>query len=503
MRRAKRMLLAIMAAVLACALIPVSAAASFGSGGPGLSQSAPISVRDVSDSIFRIATVDENGTVITLGTGFALGDSAPVSYVATSNHVIEKYKDNIMVWMNRDHFVSCSVVISLSQVDVAVLKLEKPINKPPLPLGSSEETAQGDQIYTFGFPDYDITDRSTAYPGDVTITTGTISKKTKLNDIEYYQVDATVNPGNSGGPLFHKESGCVIGIITIKSTVSDDINGAVYIERLIEALDLESIPYTKIDDFLQSSVQQGETAPLTEQPQASPPVSVQPDEQQRGDTYDMLLKIGIALAALAIALLIVALFLRMKDKKAEEAEKIETRPVASAAKESSADFQMQPAARPIPPSWQKRESATPRPLASAPYGKGGATVAPMQDRSAVTKLADGKTAPAAGRRPVVRAMSGFFAGGVVPVGSKVLIGRDASSCQLVYPMDMTSISRKHVRIAYDMRSGRFEITDMSTNGTFSESGKRFEKNSPVVMEAGAEFYLSDKEEMFRLDLEEI
>jgi S1-C subfamily serine protease len=141
MRYAKRMLRAIMAAVFACALIPIFASASFGFGGLESSQAAPISVKDVSDSIFRIATIDENGTVITLGTGFALGESAPVSYVATSNHVIEKYKDNIMVWMNRDHFVSCSVVISLSQVDVAVLKLEKPINKPPLPLGSSEKTA--------------------------------------------------------------------------------------------------------------------------------------------------------------------------------------------------------------------------------------------------------------------------------------------------------------------------------------------------------------------------
>ncbi|MGI5898319.1 MAG: trypsin-like peptidase domain-containing protein [Christensenellales bacterium] len=489
MRYAKRMLRAMMAAVFACALVPALALASVGSGGAGPLQQSPVTVKDVSASIFRIATIDENGTVITLGTGFALGDSAPVSYVATSNHVIEEYKDNIMVWMNRDHFVSCSVAISLSQVDVAVLKLEKPINKPPLPIGSSEIAAQGDQIYTFGFPDYDITDRNTAYPGDVTITTGTISKKTKLNDIEYYQVDATVNPGNSGGPLFHKESGSVIGIITIKSTVSDDINGAVYIERLIEALDLESIPYTMIGDFTQGSVQQGEITASPEQSQESESLlaPLSPDEQQRGDTYDMLLKIGIALAALAIALLIVALFLRMKDKKTEEAERDEARPSAPVAERSNAGYRAEISPRPMP-------------MPSAAFGKGGATVAPLQEKSAVTKRVE-ERGPA--KRPVVRAMSGFFAGGVVPVGSQVLIGRDASTCQLVYPMDMTSISRRHVRIAYDMRSGRFEITDLSTNGTFREGGKRLEKGSPIIMEAGAEFYLSDKEEMFRLDLEEI
>jgi S1-C subfamily serine protease len=57
-----------------------------------------------------------------------------------------------MVWMNRDHFVKCTVVISLAQVDIAVLKLEKPINKPPLPLGDSARVQQGNKVYNLRLP---------------------------------------------------------------------------------------------------------------------------------------------------------------------------------------------------------------------------------------------------------------------------------------------------------------------------------------------------------------
>ncbi len=106
------------------------------------------------------------------------------------------------------------------------------------------------------------------------------------------------------------------------------------------------------------------------------------------------------------------------------------------------------------------------------------------------------------QRPIVRAMSGFFAGGVVPVGAKLIIGRDTSACQLVYPMEMTRISRKHVSVTFDHASGKFTLLDTSTNGTFLPNGTRLAKNAPVVLDAGAQFSLSGDDETFRLDLED-
>ena len=201
----------------------------------------------------------------------------------------------------------------------------------------------------------------------------------------------------------------------------------------------------------------------------------------------MLLKIGIGLAMLAVVLLIVALVLRAKDKRAEAAYDYED------FYEYEPQKPVQEAARPAPPQMPRREvrEASAAPVRQAPQ-RNSATVAPDAGTAA---FAD------SGLRPVVRAMSGFFAGGVVPVGAKVAIGRDSASCQLVYPMDMTSISRCHVKVTYDMRSGMFAVTDMSTNGTFFENGKRLAKGKPTAMAVGDQFFLSDKDEMYKLDLE--
>jgi len=534
MKRLKRLLCAFVAVALV--LLPPCA----------LAEGDVLTVEEVSDSIFRIATVDGNGSVITLGTGFAVGDAAPVSYVATSNHVIENHKDNVMVWMNRDHFVKCTVVISLAQVDIAVLKLEKPINKPPLPLGDSSLVQQGNQVYTFGFPDYDITDVTTSYPGDVTATMGTISKKTKLNDIEYYQIDATVNSGNSGGPLFHEASGSVIGIITVKSTVSDDINGAVYIERLIEALKLESIPYLTA----------GEPQDEPQATQSAAPA--QTIIQEAEEASNMLLIIGIILAALALVLLGIALYLRVRDRSAQGFDRRDrlslqdeelfgspsreplaafppsaAQPVrrmgAPARAQEPAQIPREPAQIPRESAQIPRESAqiprepaqTPReplqirrePAVQGETQRQQLRPIPLRPREARQEESEGATKRVdmpektvvlekAKQRPVVRALGGFFAGGVVPVGAKLTIGRDTSSCQLVYPMEMTKISRKHVSVTFDYASKRFTLVDTSTNGTFLQGGERLRKNEPMALEIGAQFSLSGEEEMFRLDLEE-
>ncbi|MBQ2816302.1 MAG: trypsin-like peptidase domain-containing protein [Clostridia bacterium] len=448
-----------------------------------------IEVSSVLDSIFRIVTMDEEGNVITLGTGFALGDTAPVSFVATSNHVIENYSDNLLVWMNRDHFVSCSVAISLPQTDIAVLRLEKAINKPPLPLGNTQYVEAGDTIYAYGFPDYDIKDVDQAYSENVTITTGTISKKTKYNEIDYYQIDASINPGNSGGPLWHPDGG-IIGIVTIKSAISDDINGAVYIERLIEALDLESIPYT-----LTSSVIENQDAP-----------AVPGEDQEENMSSKILLIVGIALAGAAVVLLVIALLLRLKDSKRDDYEEFDDyddeyelpprdEPAYIAPNNQQKLTQGQgiihnnEPLRPIP---QNEEDDAKTKIVSSKAQKDMPTQAMTVQLDAEKKL-----------RPVVTSTGGFFAGSVIPVSNQLSIGRDTMSCQLVYPMEMTHISRVHLKITYDPNTQLFTLSDNSTNGTYLPDGKKLKRGESAKLSAGEEFSLSGKEESFRLDLEEL
>ena len=49
------------------------------------------------------------------------------------------------------------------------------------------------------------------------VSTGNVSQKGRFFEQEFYQLGASVNPGNSGGPIFNK-FGEVIGVATLKLT---------------------------------------------------------------------------------------------------------------------------------------------------------------------------------------------------------------------------------------------------------------------------------------------
>jgi len=76
-------------------------------------------------------------------------------------------------------------------------------------LSNLEEANEGDEIMVFGFP-FDA-----SY---LTSHRGIISAFFKENSINKIQIDASINNGNSGGPLFHLKTGKVIGIVTRKQT---------------------------------------------------------------------------------------------------------------------------------------------------------------------------------------------------------------------------------------------------------------------------------------------
>jgi len=56
---------------------------------------------------------------------------------------------------------------------------------------------------------------------NLTSSTGIISAKYRKNSVDYIQIDANTNAGNSGGPLVDKESLSVVGVITRKETGLD------------------------------------------------------------------------------------------------------------------------------------------------------------------------------------------------------------------------------------------------------------------------------------------
>lgn len=138
-----------------------------------------------------------------LGSGFIV-DAA--GYVVTNNHVIAD-ADEITVTLHNDTKLKAKVVGRDQKTDLALLKVESSKPLPAVPLGDSDKTRVGDWIVAIGNP----------FGLGGTVTAGIVSaRKRDINSGPYddfIQTDASINRGNSGGPMFNLK-GEVIGINT-------------------------------------------------------------------------------------------------------------------------------------------------------------------------------------------------------------------------------------------------------------------------------------------------
>ncbi|MCP4767512.1 MAG: trypsin-like serine protease [Gammaproteobacteria bacterium] len=120
-----------------------------------------------------------------------------------------------------------AVVRSQPGRDVALLKLEKRFSTEPMHINVNK-VALGEEIYVVGTP---LDERL-----DFSISRGIVSARRVLDELSYYQTDAAVNPGNSGGPVFN-DSGNVIGITVAGMFTSDGASRNInYVIPILDAL---------------------------------------------------------------------------------------------------------------------------------------------------------------------------------------------------------------------------------------------------------------------------
>ena len=138
-----------------------------------------------------------------LGSGFII-DAKGI--VITNNHVIKGAED-IIVRVDGDKEYKAKVLGSDPLSDVAVLKIESKEKFTPVKFGNSDKARIGDWVIAIGNP----------YGFGGTVTSGIISARNRDIGLSRYedfiQTDASINVGNSGGPLFDM-NGDVIGINT-------------------------------------------------------------------------------------------------------------------------------------------------------------------------------------------------------------------------------------------------------------------------------------------------
>jgi len=137
-----------------------------------------------------------------LGSGFIIEDNGTV---ITNNHVIANAEDILIRVGDKEY--KAKVIGADPYMDLAVLKMTTNEKFKPVSFGDSNKARVGDWVVAIGNP----------FGLGGTVTSGIISARNRQIGLTRYedfiQTDASINQGNSGGPLFNLK-GEVIGVNT-------------------------------------------------------------------------------------------------------------------------------------------------------------------------------------------------------------------------------------------------------------------------------------------------
>jgi S1-C subfamily serine protease len=131
--------------------------------------------------------------------------------------------------------VSATLVKTDPKVDLAVIKVKSVGDLTALPLGDAEDLVETAPLTAFGYPFGEaLTFRDGQYPA-VSVNVGRVtSMRRDRGEIQLIQLDAAVNPGNSGGPVLD-ERGRVVGIIAA-GIPGSGVNFAIPVNQLVRLL---------------------------------------------------------------------------------------------------------------------------------------------------------------------------------------------------------------------------------------------------------------------------
>lgn len=135
-----------------------------------------------------------------LGTGFIVSSDG---YICTNHHVVADI-DSITVKVDDTEY-KAKVIGSDKLIDIALLKIDSGKKFKPVHFGNSDELKVGDMVVAIGNP----------FGLDRTFTSGIVSATARTaidrTGNSHIQTDASINQGNSGGPLINID-GEVIGV---------------------------------------------------------------------------------------------------------------------------------------------------------------------------------------------------------------------------------------------------------------------------------------------------
>ncbi|MCC6294749.1 MAG: trypsin-like peptidase domain-containing protein [Bryobacterales bacterium] len=425
----------------------------------------PVSVMKSQTPVIILAFSKTDGQT---GSGTGSGLFVSTQHIVTNWHVCCKLPEGVSAQLllagrSKDDLQKATVLWASQEKDLAIIRLEKPVQVTPVTFARSPSLSEGMDVWAVGYPG--AAGRMARAEGFFrsSLTKGVISKMDTRavaggGHVQLIQTDASINAGNSGGPLFDS-CGRVIGVNVTKALITvldaqgnpvrvpeaDGIGWSVDIRELLPELDRQSIRYEAFDTVCQD---------------AAPPPA--------GDRYSSFV-LAAQVALLLVTVVVGAIIVRKK-----------VAPAIVTAVTTRRYPQAPPPPRPMVPSVPPQPAP---PQAAAPPPAAPPAAAPPAIRPRVTLIG----------------LTGEYAGQRLPLLAQGLtFGRDAAVANILFATGTPGISKRHCRVYFD-RGQVFVEDTYSSHGTFLGSGERLAPGQPRELHSGDEVRLADGGNSFRME----
>jgi len=185
---------------------PATTPAAIAIGGPADAPAANLSGRQLASSVLHSAVAIRCAR--SLGAGFFVAEDT----VMTNAHVVCPPGDTMHVVLSSGESLPADTVRKDDRLDLALVHVIG-VRGEPIPLGDAGVLKAGDRVVMVGSP----------VGMEFTYHEGVVSNPSRpVLGLSYIQVDARVNPGNSGGPLVD-DHGRVVGVVSLKRADAEGI----------------------------------------------------------------------------------------------------------------------------------------------------------------------------------------------------------------------------------------------------------------------------------------
>ncbi len=158
--------------------------------------------QNIQGSVVEVIALHFQDNIVPIGSGTVIGSG---NLVLTCAHCIIPDTTPAVRFSGQSSFETGDVIFKDQQVDVALIKFPKNLGSP-IPLRTSSSLLVGHEVFVVGFPNN---------ISRITALSGNVAGFEPAQHFSYIRIDASVNHGNSGGPLFNS-SGELVGVVNAK-----------------------------------------------------------------------------------------------------------------------------------------------------------------------------------------------------------------------------------------------------------------------------------------------